>query len=209
MPDKAAILEKLRGVLDPEIGISIVDLNMVRDIGVNEDGIVQVRIALTVQHCPMAKTLQADVEKAVGKLDGVKSVNVETTAMSKKELEELRVKLTARGTNSQTSQSGQNTSTAGPGINKLGKRGIRNIIAIVSGKGGVGKSFVTSMFATGYLGQSSDGFPVAARGWCHSGLFASGSCGYDSREGGEYGQEDGGADNGFGREYELLPMPQL
>src|SRR5213594_2795946 len=147
MLDKVAILEQLRGVLDPEIGISIVDLNMVRDIGINEDGIVQVKIALTVQHCPMAKTLQADVEKAVGKLDGVKSVNVETTAMSKKELEELRVKLQARATNSQT-QSGQNTSTAGPGINKLGKRGIRNIIAIVSGKGGVGKSFVTSMLAT-------------------------------------------------------------
>src|SRR5256885_811617 len=147
MLDKAAILEQLRGVLDPEIGISIVDLNMVRDIGINENGIVQVKIALTVQHCPMAKTLQADVEKAVGKLDGVKSVNVETTAMSKKELEELRVKLTARGTNSQTSQSGQNISTAGPGINKLGKREIRNIIAVVSGKGGVGKSFVTSMLA--------------------------------------------------------------
>jgi len=147
MLDKAAILEQLRGVLDPEIGISIVDLNMVRDIGINENGIVQVKIALTVQHCPMAKTLQADVEKAVGKLDGVKSVNVETTAMSKKELEELRVKLQARATNSQT-HSGQNTSTAGPGINKLGKRGIRNIIAIVSGKGGVGKSFVTSMLAT-------------------------------------------------------------
>src|SRR2546425_11331081 len=147
MLDKAIILEQLRGVLDPEIGISIVDLNMVRDIGINENGIVQVKIALTVQHCPMAKTLQADVEKAVGKVDGVKSVNVETTAMSKKELEELRVKLQARATNSQT-QSGQNTSTAGPGINKLGKRGIRNIIAIVSGKGGVGKSFVTSMLAT-------------------------------------------------------------
>src|SRR5881397_2381792 len=147
MLDKAVILEQLRGVLDPEIGISIVDFNMVRDIGINENGIVQVKIALTVQHCPMAKTLQADVEKAVGKLDGVKSVNVETTAMSKKELEEVRVKLQARATNSQT-QSGQNTSTAGPGINKLGKRGIRNIIAIVSGKGGVGKSFVTSMLAT-------------------------------------------------------------
>src|SRR5947209_14706343 len=128
MLDKAAILEQLRGVLDPEIGISIVDLNMVRDIGINEDGIVQVRIALTVQHCPMAKTLQADVEKAVGKLDGVKSVNVETTAMSKKELEELRVKLTASGTNSQTSQLGHNVSTAGSGTHKPRKRGRRHSI---------------------------------------------------------------------------------
>jgi len=148
MLDKTTVLEQLRGVLDPEIGISIVDLNMVRDISINDNGTVQVKIALTVQHCPMAKTLQADVEKAVGKLDGVKSVNVETTAMSKKELEELRVKLQARASNSQATQSGQSTSTAGPGINKLGKRGVRNIIAIVSGKGGVGKSFVTSMLAT-------------------------------------------------------------
>jgi Mrp family chromosome partitioning ATPase len=68
--------------------------------------------------------------------------------MSKKELEDLRIKLQARATNTQASPSGQSTSTAGPGINKLGKRGIRNIIAIVSGKGGVGKSFVTSMLAT-------------------------------------------------------------
>src|SRR5947209_5888969 len=148
MLDKAAILEERRSMVDPAIGNRNVELKIVRDIWIHENGKGQVKIALTVQHCPMAKTLQADVEKAVGKLDGVKSVNVETTAMSKKELEELRVKLTARGTNSQTSQSGQNISTAGPGINKLGKRGIRNIIAIVSGKGGVGKSFVTSMLAT-------------------------------------------------------------
>jgi Mrp family chromosome partitioning ATPase len=148
MLDKAAVLEQLRGVLDPEIGINIVDLNMVRDIDVDGNGKVQVKIALTVQHCPMAKTLQADVEKALGKLDGVNSVTVETTAMSRKELEELRVKLQARANNSQPPQSGQGTSTAGPGINKLGKRGVRNIIAIVSGKGGVGKSFVTSMLAT-------------------------------------------------------------
>ncbi len=148
MIDKTAVLEQLRGVLDPEIGISIVDLNMVRDIGINENGRVLVRIALTVQHCPMAKTLQADVEKAVGKLEGVNSVTVETTAMSRKELEELRVKLQARASNFQPSQAGPGSSTAGPGINKLGKRGVRNIIAIVSGKGGVGKSFVTSMLAT-------------------------------------------------------------
>ena len=147
MLDNETVLDSLRAVLDPEIGISIVDLNMVRDIGIDSAGKVNVKIALTVQHCPMAKTLQADVEKTVGKIEGVRSVNVETTSMTKKELDDLRVKLQSRAArNGPGSQS--TASAAGPGINKLGKRGIRNIIAIVSGKGGVGKSFVTSLMAT-------------------------------------------------------------
>src|SRR6266700_5907623 len=86
--DKPRVIEGLREVLDPEIGISIVDLNMVRDI-VIEDGRVKVTIALTVAHCPLAKTLQTDVEKALKKSNEVKSVSVETTAMSKTELNEL------------------------------------------------------------------------------------------------------------------------
>ncbi len=144
MLDKNRITEGLREVLDPEIGISIVDLNMVREISIN-DGDVQVTIALTVAHCPLAKTLQADVEKALRKIGGVKSVKVDTTAMSKPELEELRLKLQAR-----TAPPSPSTGkpTVGPGIERLGKRGVRNIIAIVSGKGGVGKSFVTSILAS-------------------------------------------------------------
>jgi len=144
MLDKNRVVEGLREVMDPEIGQSIVDLNMVRDIKV-DDGNVNVTIALTVAHCPLAKTLQTDVEKALKKIAEVKSVNVQTTAMSKKELEELRVQLQSR-----TSKPGSSTqaSAVGPGIERLGKRGIRNIIAIVSGKGGVGKSFVTSMLAS-------------------------------------------------------------
>ncbi len=145
MVDKTTILERLKDVLDPEIGLNIVELNMVREIR-EDHGNVMVKIALTVPHCPMAKTLQTDVEKTVGKLDGVKTVSVETTAMSKRELDELRVKLQARSMAGV--QSAQGSSATGPGINRLGKRGVRNIIAIVSGKGGVGKSFVTSMLAT-------------------------------------------------------------
>ena len=95
MLDKNTITEGLRGVLDPEIGLNIVDLNMVRDISIR-NGDVQVTIALTVAHCPLAKTLQTDVEKALKGIAGVTSVKVDTTAMSKKELEELRVKLQAR-----------------------------------------------------------------------------------------------------------------
>jgi Mrp family chromosome partitioning ATPase len=141
--DKNLVVEKLRGVLDPEIGRSIVDLNMVRDITIN-DGNVNVKIALTVAHCPLAKTLQADVENAVRKIEDVSSVKVETTTMSRKELDELRAKLQA-GANS--SPAPKTRHGVGPGIERLGKRGIRSVIAVVSGKGGVGKSFVTSMLA--------------------------------------------------------------
>lgn len=143
MVDKNLVLECLKGVLDPEIGRSIVDLNMVRDISIS-GGNVAVEIALTVGHCPMAKTLQSDVENAVRKLDDVKSVSVTTTTMTKKELEELRLRLQAAVAPSpSTAVPGK----VGPGIERLGKRGIRSIIAIISGKGGVGKSFVTSALA--------------------------------------------------------------
>src|SRR5438094_7738880 len=137
-------MEGLKSVLDPEIGRSIVDLNMVRDISIN-DGRVNVKIALTVAHCPLAKTLQADVEGAVQKLEGVRSVMVETTTMTRKELEELKAMMKG-GTSPSTFQ--KSGSAVGAGIERLGKRGVRNIIAVMSGKGGVGKSFVTGMLAS-------------------------------------------------------------
>ena len=142
--DKNLVLEKLRGVLDPEIGRSIVDLKMVRDISAS-DGNVYVKIALTVAHCPLAKTLQADVEKAVRELEDVRSVKVDTTTMSRKELEELKQQLQPGAVSSTPSKGGPGL---GPGIERLGKRGVRSIIAVISGKGGVGKSFVTSMLAS-------------------------------------------------------------
>src|SRR2546428_1658739 len=142
--DKNLVLEKLRGVLDPEIGRSIVDLKMVRDISAS-DGNVYVKIALTVAHCPLAKTLQADVEKAVRELEDVRSVKVETTTMSRKELEELKQQLEPGAVSSTPSKGGPGL---GPGIERLGRRGVRSIIAVISGKGGVGKSFVTSMLAS-------------------------------------------------------------
>jgi ATP-binding protein involved in chromosome partitioning len=140
--NRESVVNSLRGVLDPEIGISIVDLNMVRDVSV-EGSHVKVTIALTVAHCPLAKTLQTDVEKALRKSDEIRSVSVETTAMSKTELNELRTSLQNRAGQPQPEQG----NGPGPGINRLGKRELRNIIAVASGKGGVGKSFVTSMLA--------------------------------------------------------------
>src|SRR5712692_1280996 len=142
--DKNLVMERLKGVLDPEIGRSIVDLNMVRDIVV-ADGNVTVKIALTVAHCPLAKTLQTDVENAVRKLGDVRSVKVDTTTMTRKELEDLKFMLQSAAT---PSSSPRDSGKIGPGIERLGRRGIRSIIAIISGKGGVGKSFVTSALAS-------------------------------------------------------------
>lgn len=143
MLDKNWVIENLKTVLDPEIGINIVELNMVRDVEIN-DGNVEVTIALTVAHCPMAKTLETDVDKALRKSGEVKSVKVKTTSMSKTELNDLRNRLQTRAKNQSTPP---RTGTVGPGIERLGKRGMRNIIAVVSGKGGVGKSFACSMLA--------------------------------------------------------------
>ncbi len=137
-------MDGLKNVLDPEIGRSIVDLNMVRDITV-DDGNVMVKIALTVAHCPLAKTLQTDVENAVRKLGDVRSVKVDTTTMTRKELEDLKLKLQSSVT---PSSSPKDSGRIGPGIERLGRRGIRSIIAIISGKGGVGKSFVTTALAS-------------------------------------------------------------
>jgi ATP-binding protein involved in chromosome partitioning len=139
--DKQSVIESLREVLDPEIGISIVDLNMVRDVTIKGDE-VRVKIALTVAHCPLAKTLQSDIEKALKRSDQIRSVIVDTTAMSKSELTDLKTRLQNRTKNTREPRT-----SIGPGIERLGKRDIRNMIAIVSGKGGVGKSFVTSMLA--------------------------------------------------------------
>src|SRR5207249_8160014 len=80
----------------------------------------------------------------VRKLEEVKSVRVETTTMSRGELEELKLKLQAASPSSGPKAG----SRVGPGIERLGKRGIRTIIAVISGKGGVGKSFVTSVLAS-------------------------------------------------------------
>ena len=146
MIDRNSIVNNLRGVLDPEIGISIVDLNMVRNVSI-EGSHVKVTIALTVAHCPLAKTLQTDVEKALKKSDEIKSVTVETTAMSKTELNDLRTSLQSRAAQPPPGQGNGSGGGPGPGIDRLGKRELRNIIAIASGKGGVGKSFVTSMLA--------------------------------------------------------------
>ncbi len=76
MPTVEQVYEALRGVLDPEFPVSVVDLGLVR--GVQVDGsLVRVRLTLTSLGCPCVEILQEDIQRAVLGLEGVEEVVVE------------------------------------------------------------------------------------------------------------------------------------
>ena len=86
------VLEALRPVEDPELHRSIVDLGMVRDIGI-DGGRVSVLVALTVAGCPLRNEITNRVTAAVTALDGVDAVGLDFTVMTDEEREELRQRL--------------------------------------------------------------------------------------------------------------------
>lgn len=144
MASKDQVMAALKDVMDPELHISIVNLQMVKNVDIQGDN-VKVLVALTVSGCPLSKTISTDIEKAVTKLPGVKSVDVTTTVMTKQELEQLRTKIQSQMAAAQSQKAAPGAMP--PGINRLERKGVRNVIAIMSGKGGVGKSFVTGFLA--------------------------------------------------------------
>jgi metal-sulfur cluster biosynthetic enzyme len=76
MPTNEEIMEKLREVTDPDIGINIVDLGLVYDIEIRENNNITVRMTLTSPGCPFGPILLSQVEKAVKKIPEVAQVSV-------------------------------------------------------------------------------------------------------------------------------------
>lgn len=125
------VMTALESVIDPEIRRPITDLNMVSPELVHIDGSkVSVKVLLTTAGCPLRTTISADVHKVVGALDGVESVSVETGVMDDDEKKALREKLNGGRPEKEIPFAQPNSLT--------------RVIAVTSGKGGVGKSSMTA-----------------------------------------------------------------
>ncbi len=132
----------LAGVIDPELGDSVLDLGMVRSI-VIKDGTVTVTVALTTAGCPLRAQFMKDVRARVGGLSGVKKVNVKFGEMTKEQKRSLMDRARFKA---------QERSTLAMDLSPSAR-----VAAIASGKGGVGKSTVTANLA---VGLAARGFKV-------------------------------------------------
>jgi len=70
------IMEALEQVIDPELGIDIINLGLVYGVDVDENGDVLVTMTLTAMGCPLAATIQQDVRAALMPIEGVNNVDV-------------------------------------------------------------------------------------------------------------------------------------
>jgi len=127
-PSVEQITGLLRGVIDPELGGNIVDLGMVPSVDVASDGVVTVTVKLTISGCPLRSQIKKDVETRIATHPGVRSVTIEWGEM------------TAEERSTVMSKARWNAREAAPDTMIPPTT---RVLAIASGKGGVGKSSVT------------------------------------------------------------------
>ena len=128
---REAILEALSRVIDPELRKPVTELDMVRAIEI-DGGKVGITIALTIAGCPLRSSFEDQVAREVGTLDGVESVQLAFDVMSPDERAALTTKLRG-GVESRSKGLSLDAST--------------RVLAVCSGKGGVGKSTLTANLA--------------------------------------------------------------
>jgi ATP-binding protein involved in chromosome partitioning len=133
-PNREAILAALERVIDPELQRPVTELDMVRDIEV-EDGVVSLTIVLTIAGCPLRDSFEKQVDQALTAVPGVRGFSLSFSVMTPEERQALTSKL--RG--------------GAPERDNVVRlpRDCR-VIAVASGKGGVGKSSLTANLAVAF-----------------------------------------------------------
>jgi ATP-binding protein involved in chromosome partitioning len=128
-PTKEQVTEALTAVIDPELRRNIVELGMVRSVGIEDDGRIDVVVSLTTPGCPIRSHFQNAVAEQVGALEGVTGVGVTFDVLSNEEKGKLQQTL---------------------GRQRLPEGAlaqVKNVVCVASGKGGVGKSTMTANLA--------------------------------------------------------------
>src|SRR5215217_8410543 len=151
MPDVAAIREALKVVIDPELRHNIVDLGMVRSIETPSDGRVDVVVSLTTPGCPIRSHFQKGVTEAVRGLGGIQQVNVGFDVLTDQEKTGLQNRLGRQD-----------------GLPTGALAAVKNVICVGSGKGGVGKSTVTSNLACALAMEGMQAAAMDADVWGYS-----------------------------------------
>jgi ATP-binding protein involved in chromosome partitioning len=139
-PNRDAIMRALEGVIDPELRRPVTELDMVRAVDV-DGGDVSVTIALTVAGCPLRSAFEEQVQSVLRDVPGVQRVRLGFDVMTPEERQALTSKL--RAGRPERGAISLDTST--------------RVLAVCSGKGGVGKSTITANLAIAFsqLGQSA------------------------------------------------------
>lgn len=124
----SAVNEALTSVIDPEIRRPITELGMVESVAVDEAGVADITVLLTIAGCPLQSTIRDDVTRAVTAVEGITDVNLTLGTMSDEQRAELKKQLRG-GTDREIPFSRPDNRT--------------QVVLVASGKGGVGKSSVT------------------------------------------------------------------
>ena len=127
----AAVRAALSSVIDPEIRKPITELDMVDHVVAGDDGRVEVGIRLTIVGCPASDRIERDVRQAAESVAGAGNAAVELSVMTPEQRSALTERL--RGGRTRTNPFGPGTLT--------------KVLAVTSGKGGVGKSTITANLA--------------------------------------------------------------